>query len=215
MITAEREMRAADDTDAASTAATAVATKTPPAAGDGSRGAGTSAPSATMVAPAARIYPLPLAPTPAPSFSPTPSTPFPARPARRAALSQQGNRLRRSPMTLAVVVGTLVVALFCAYVYAYAQVTAAGFRASQLRQDLRKAESEELTLRAEISRLQMPDDLSERAARLSLELAPPDALQVLSPMSPTPPAAGGGAKNPTDATSGVSSASSGTSTNGR
>jgi len=83
-------------------------------------------------------------------------------------------------MTAAVLIGISLVSLLCVYVYAYARVMAAGFEASRLQRALVEAQQEEQDLLAQISVLSLPGTVERRAKSLGLEMAPREAMQVLS-----------------------------------
>jgi hypothetical protein len=114
---------------------------------------------------------------------------------------QQGKKSRRrglwrEPMTAAVLIGMVLVSLLCVYVYAYARVMAAGLEASRLQRDLVKAQQEEQDLRAKISVLSLPGTVERRAKSLGLEMAPPEAMQVLSTSEAAAAAPGRGSREP-------------------
>ena len=114
-----------------------------------------------------------------PSIPKTP--PAPERTPRRASPGPRRTRKGswRSPMTVAVLVGTFLVSLLCVYVDAYARVTTAGFQLSVLRRDLQRAKQEEDVLRAEIGTLRMPNAIARRAQELGMELTTAEMAVVL------------------------------------
>ena len=109
----------------------------------------------------------------------------------RPALRRAKQLRRRSPMSAAVLMGTLLVSLLCCYVYAYARVTSAGIELSSLRRELQEAKQEEEALRAEVSHLSLPTTVEQRARTIGMAPAPPQATKViLVPQEPgreTPP----------------------------
>ena len=85
----------------------------------------------------------------------------------------------RSPMVAAVVCASFLVTILCCYVSAYARVNADRLELSRLRQDLKAAKKQEITLNGEISRYHLSAPI--RAQAMGLMPAPPDVVKVLSP----------------------------------
>jgi hypothetical protein len=81
----------------------------------------------------------------------------------------------------AVVVASFCVTLLCLYVAAYARVTAEGFEISQLRKDIKASEAESEALRAEISRLTLPDAVKVRAIQAGMVVGTPGNANFLTP----------------------------------
>lgn len=137
---------------------------------------------------------------PAAGFGP-PTAPFPATaprepvgpdlrpvtPSRARGLGKAKRTTLRSPMALAVLVGSLLVTLLCGYVHAYARLTATSFETASLRRKIAKAKQEEESLRATIGRLSLPAQVERRARILGMVPASPQAAQVLPAAQNEPP----------------------------
>ena len=83
-------------------------------------------------------------------------------------------------MTAAVLASSIMVSLLCVYVYAYAKVTTVNYQLVSLRRELKKAQQDEAVLNAEISRLSLRTSVGDRARALGMELAGPEATQVIT-----------------------------------
>jgi cell division protein FtsB len=96
----------------------------------------------------------------------------------------------RSRETAAVIAASFLVSLLCLYVAAYARVTAEGFEISELRKEIRASEKEAEALRAEISRLMLPETVRERAVQAGMVVGTPGSLNLVKPRPEpvTPPA---------------------------
>ncbi len=181
MVTAERQSGSGGVTT--ESAATTTSTQQQPGK---SQGSGGSVPLPATASSSLLVRPLPAVRASAHPQEPPAPRHAPPRPGARRRQGQrtQCRSLWREPMTAAVLVGTVLVSLLCVYVYAYARVAAAGFEASRMRRALAGARQEEQNLRARISTLSLPGTVASRAKSLGMEMAPPEATQVLSTSEP-------------------------------
>jgi cell division protein FtsL len=96
----------------------------------------------------------------------------PVRRARRLAM--------KSREAAAVVVAFFGVTLMCLYLAAYARVMAEGFEISEMRKAMRVEEAKSEALRAEISRLNLPESVRERAEKLGLVSGTPSSVNLVT-----------------------------------
>jgi cell division protein FtsB len=87
----------------------------------------------------------------------------------------------RSREAAAVVAASFFVSLLCLYVAAYARVTAEGFEVSELRREIKASEKEAEALRAEISRMMLPETVRERAVQAGMVVGTPGSINMVKP----------------------------------